>query len=102
MMALFTIGYAGHTPSTLVAVLREAGVRRVVDVRAFASSRKPGFSRRALGASLAEAGIGYEHLRELGNPFRNLYRSGRPADGEERYREYVRTQPALDELAARL
>jgi uncharacterized protein (DUF488 family) len=77
---LATIGYEHATPTALVAALREAGVATVVDVRALANSRKPGFAKRALSASLAEAGIRYEHLPALGTPAagREAARSGRP------------------------
>jgi len=68
----------------------------VIDVRERPWSRKPGFSKTALAASLAEAGIGYEHMRELGNPFRS------DPEWKERYREHVRELPALRGLAARL
>ncbi len=54
-MRLFTIGYEHATPATLVRALHEAGVRTLVDVRAVANSRKPGFSKRALAAALEEA-----------------------------------------------
>lgn len=79
--AVFTIGYEGATPDRLVATLRQAGVRRLVDVRALANSRRPGFAKRALSAALEEAGIGYEHLRALGTPAegRAAVRAGRPA-----------------------
>ena len=78
---IFTIGYEATTPDRLVAALRAAGVRRLVDVRALANSRRPGFAKRALSAALAEAGIGYEHLRALGTPAagRAAVRAGRPA-----------------------
>ena len=45
-----------------------AGIRLLIDVRAVASSRRPGFSKRLLAGGLAEAGIGYLHLRPLGTP----------------------------------
>ena len=51
-----------------VAALRNAGVERVIDVRAVAASRRPGFSKTALAGALQEAGIAYEHLRALGTP----------------------------------
>lgn len=78
---IFTIGYEGTTPDRLVAALRQAGVQKLVDVRALANSRRPGFAKRALSAALAEAGIGYEHLRALGTPAegRAAVREGRPA-----------------------
>ena len=40
----------------------------MIDVRAVAASRRPGFSKTALGGALQEAGIAYEHLRALGTP----------------------------------
>src|SRR4028119_55833 len=67
-MRIFTIGYEGATQAELVAALRAAGVERVIDVRAVPLSRKPGFSKNVLAAGLAEAGIGYVHLKALGTP----------------------------------
>lgn len=65
---LATIGYEGTTVQRVVEVLLEAGVALLVDVRAVASSRRPGFSKTRLAAHLEEAGIGYLHLRGLGTP----------------------------------
>jgi uncharacterized protein (DUF488 family) len=48
--------------------LTAMGVSRLVDVRLNPISRKPGLSKTALRHVLAEAGIAYEHRRELGNP----------------------------------
>lgn len=77
---IFTIGYEEATPPRLVAALKAAGVATLVDVRALANSRKPGFAKRALSAALAEAGIGYQHLPALGTPAagRQAAREGRP------------------------
>ena len=79
---ILTVGYEGTTPAGLMAALRDSGVRVLVDVRALANSRKPGFAKTALTASLEQAGIGYLHLRALGTPAegRAAARSGRPAD----------------------
>jgi uncharacterized protein (DUF488 family) len=65
---LFTIGYEGTTIDRVIAALRGAGVAHLLDVRALPNSRKPGFSRRQLEASAAEAGLRYTHLRGLGTP----------------------------------
>ena len=65
---IFTIGYEQSTVSDVVAALKAAGVERVLDVRAVAASRRPGFSKTALAGALNEAGIAYEHLRALGTP----------------------------------
>ncbi len=65
---LFTIGYEQTRPQSVLKTLTEARVQTLVDVRAVAASRKPGFSKRALAAALQEAGIGYLHLQKLGTP----------------------------------
>lgn len=65
---IFTIGYEGATQNEVIAALRQAGVERVIDVRAVPLSRKPGFSKNVLAAGLREAGIDYVHLRALGTP----------------------------------
>ena len=67
-MKLFTIGYEGVTMDEFLSALREAGVERVIDVRALPLSRRPGFSKTPLKNALAEAGIEYVHLRALGTP----------------------------------
>ncbi len=67
-MRIFTIGYEGATVDELIATLQGAGVRRLIDVRALPLSRRPGFSKSSLGASLGEAGIEYRHLKALGTP----------------------------------
>ena len=65
---LFTIGYEGADVARVIDALRAAGVTTLLDVRDAPISRKPGFSKRALEAALAAAGIAYVHLRWLGNP----------------------------------
>jgi uncharacterized protein (DUF488 family) len=103
---IYTAGYEQHRrPEDLVEVLRRAGIERLVDVRELPSSRRPGFSKGALARSLAGAGIEYEHARRLGNPkrYRDLYRSGRRADGERGYRAHIRNEAeAVDALLAAL
>ena len=67
-VTLFTIGYSGRTPATLVSALKSAGVEQVLDVRSVPRSRKPGFSREALRAFVESKGIAYVHLPQLGAP----------------------------------
>ena len=67
-MKVFTIGYEGATQADVIARLKAAGVRTLVDVRAVAASRRAGFSKTILGESLKAAGIDYVHLRGLGTP----------------------------------
>jgi uncharacterized protein (DUF488 family) len=66
----FTIGYAGRTLTEFVRLLVDSDVERVVDVRALPLSRRRGFSKSALSATLAEHGIEYVHIRRAGNPYR--------------------------------
>lgn len=79
---IFTIGYEGSTQPELIAALRQAGVERVIDVRAVPLSRKPGFSKNVLAAGLKEAGIDYVHLKALGTPpaGREAARKGRTGE----------------------
>ena len=67
-MTIFTIGYEATTMSDFIAALQAAKVERVIDVRALPLSRRPGFSKSSLAASLAEVGIDYRHLKALGTP----------------------------------
>ncbi|MEP6968190.1 MAG: DUF488 domain-containing protein, partial [Pseudomonadota bacterium] len=57
--ALATIGYEAATLDQVIGRLRGAGVEIVIDVRAVAASRRPGFSKTMLAASLAAAGVDY-------------------------------------------
>ena len=66
--ALYTIGYEKAAFAPFLAVLHEAGVKRVIDVRDLPLSRRAGFSKTALAAGLAASGIAYTHLRPLGTP----------------------------------
>jgi uncharacterized protein (DUF488 family) len=81
--ALFTIGYERASQSGLIAALRDAGVDTLIDVRELPNSRRAGFSRKTLSASLAEAGIAYVHLKALGTP-----KAGRDANKAGRMREF--------------
>ena len=70
----YTIGYQGSRVEDFIAVLRRAGIETLIDVRDVPLSRKPGFSKSALAAALEQNGIGYVHLKGLGDP-----KSGREA-----------------------
>jgi len=64
--ALFTIGYEGRSPDEYFALLKEARVTLLADLRANPNSRKKGFAKRALAERSSAEGIRYEHLPELG------------------------------------
>ena len=101
-----TIGYEGATPTGLIEALRQAGVVTLVDVRALANSRRPGFAKRALSASLQEAGIAYIHMPALGTPAegRAAVRSGKPGTMRRIFGAHLKgteAQAALADLADR-
>lgn len=98
MHPLFTVGYEAITQDVLIGRLKAAGVEIVIDVRAVAASRRAGFSKTLLAASLAEAGIDYVHLRDLGTP-----KPGREAARKGRIAEMTRIfEDHLAEPAAQL
>ena len=96
-----TIGYEGATLEAVIGRLEAAGVGLVVDVRAVAASRRAGFSKRVLAASLEAAGIGYQHLRGLGTPKpgREAARRGRIAEMRAIYAAHLETPEARDDWA---
>jgi uncharacterized protein (DUF488 family) len=102
MKPLATIGYEASTQDAVIERLKSAGVELLVDVRAIAASRRAGFSKTVLAASLAEAGIGYVHLRQLGTPKpgREAARKGRIAEMTEIFEEHLAEPAAQLELAA--
>jgi len=84
-----------------IAKLKVAGVKTVIDVRAVASSRKAGYSKTLLAASLAEAGIGYYHLQKLGTPKagRDAARAGRADEMRAIFNAHMEEPAAQVELA---
>jgi uncharacterized protein (DUF488 family) len=108
MTRVWTIGYERLLPEELVAELRAAGVRRVIDVRYRPQSRRPGMSKTRLGDLLAEHGIAYESRRGLGTPpdIRHLFRAGRTTEARASFLDHVETtgvaelEALADELPA--
>jgi len=93
---LYTVGYEARTQAEFLDVLTAASVRRVIDVRAVAASRRPGFSKTGLAAALRERGIDYLHLRALGTPKegREAARKGKTAQMREIYAGQLATPEA--------
>jgi uncharacterized protein (DUF488 family) len=97
---LFTIGYQETPPTAVLNELEHAGVKLLVDVRAVASSRRPGFSKNQLASGLKERGIGYLHLQGLGTPKegRLAARSGDVKALERIYAKHLKTPLAKQEM----
>jgi uncharacterized protein (DUF488 family) len=96
-----TIGYEKATPDQVFAALRAAGIETLVDIREVPWSRRPGFSKGALSAKAAEAGIGYVHLKGLGTPAegREANKAGRLEDFEAIFRAHMSSAAAQADLA---
>ncbi len=95
MIALATIGYAAAPQAKVIEALKAAGVEVLIDVRAVAASRRAGFSKGLLSASVADAGMTYVHLRDLGTPKpgRIAARHGRTAEMREIFEAHM-AEPA--------
>ena len=100
-MRIFTIGYERATVGEFLGALQQAGVERVIDVRAVPNSRRPGFSKTVLSNALAEEGIDYVHLRALGTPAdgRAAARAGRNEDLKRIYAGQLELPEAIAECA---
>ncbi|ARQ01199.1 DUF488 family protein [Pseudorhodoplanes sinuspersici] len=98
--ALFTIGYEQTRPDAVMAALKKARVQLLVDTRAVAASRKPGFSKRQLAATLGENSIAYLHLQKLGTPAegRQAARSGQIDKLWRIYDKHLKTHDAIEAM----
>ena len=105
MRTLFTIGHQQAKPDAVLGEFKRAKIDLLVDIRAVAASRRPGFSKRQLAASLDQAGIAYIHLQKLGTPAQGR-QAARAGDLDTLWRIYdkhIKTpeaQAALGELLA--
>lgn len=97
-----TIGYEGTTVERFLHALKSADVELLIDVRAVARSRRPGFAKTALAANLETAGIDYLHLRGLGTPpdGRAAARAGRYDELRQIYAAALETAEAQADLAS--
>lgn len=101
---LHTIGYEGLDTPDFLSLLSKHDIETLVDIRELPLSRKSGFSKKALAASVKRRGIGYVHLPQLGSPkaIRNRYRDDRNWTRYQRdFLKYLATQDeAIAGLAA--
>jgi uncharacterized protein (DUF488 family) len=97
---LFTVGYEQARPAAVLGELKRAKIELLVDTRAVAASRRPGFSKRQLAAALQEEDIGYIHLQKLGTPAegRAAARGGDTAALWRIYDKHIRGAEAQNEL----
>lgn len=100
MTTLWTIGYEDATVKRFLEAVTDAGVELLVDVRAVASSRRPGFAKTRLAENLAGVGVEYLHLRALGTPAegRAAARAGRHDEMRRVFAEHLAGDAAQAEL----
>jgi uncharacterized protein (DUF488 family) len=106
-MVIWSMGHSTRPIEAFLELLTAHGIRRLVDIRTIPQSRRhPHFGQAPLARSLADAGIGYTHLRGLGG-----LRKPSPASintawqnaSFRGYADYMQTPAftaALDELLA--
>jgi uncharacterized protein (DUF488 family) len=64
---IWTIGHSNRTEESFMSILKLHRIETLVDIRSFPGSAKyPYFNKEFLSAILANAGIAYYHLPELG------------------------------------
>ena len=102
---LWTIGHSTREWSVFVAMLREAGIEALADVRRFAGSRRhPQFHGRAMAQALPREGIQYLPMPELGGrraPRSDSRNTAWRNSGFRGYADYMETpewQAARDRL----
>jgi uncharacterized protein (DUF488 family) len=95
-LRLWTIGHSTRSEEEFLALLKEAGIATLVDVRRFPGSRKfPHFNRDALAASLTAVGVAYQHAVELGGrrkPSPDSHNTAWRNDSFRAYADYMETQ----------
>ncbi|HEY8466226.1 MAG TPA: DUF488 domain-containing protein [Solirubrobacterales bacterium] len=66
-MEIWTIGHSTHSLEQFVALLRDAGIEALADVRTLPKSRRnPHFARESLERELPARGFRYRHIKRLG------------------------------------
>jgi uncharacterized protein (DUF488 family) len=106
LATLYTIGHSTRTIEELISVLRAHEIQTLVDIRAFPVSRRlPHFNRESLEASLADPGIRYLWMKDLGG-YRKKIRADSPNTGLRNasfrnYADYMLT-PEFDATIAKL
>lgn len=102
-VVLYSIGYEAMELSVFIEKLKRNGIKKLIDVRENAISRKRGFAKNALNQALMEVGINYVHMKELGSPqgARNeLHSNNNWVEFSKKYKQHLEGQrEALVELS---
>ena len=100
MERLLTIGYQDTTQAAVLDALGRAAATILVDVRAIAASRRPGFAKSQLASGVSSIGLAYLHLRGLGTPAdgRMAARTGHHEEMRRIYGRHLHTPEAQHDL----
>jgi len=106
MATVYTIGHSTRTQEKFLALLRAHRITRVVDIRAFPTSKRhPQFNRETMQTWLAEAGVEYVWEKELGGrrgkSLQDSPNKGLRNDSFRNYADYMLT-PQFQLAAERL
>jgi uncharacterized protein (DUF488 family) len=100
---ILSLGHSVRPQEETLALLRENGVTLLADVRAYPRSRRnPQYNSDAFAQALAEAGIAYRHLPELGGmrkPKAASVNEGLKEEGFRGFADYMQTPEFAASLA---
>jgi len=85
----FTIGYEGKSIIQFIERLKKLGIEQLLDVREIPLSRKNGFAKNALRKALADNGIVYKHLPELGSPSEIRHKLHKDGNYDQFFKDYT-------------
>lgn len=107
-MEIYTVGHSTHSQQEFLRLLNEAGIEKLVDVRAFPGSRKfPHFHQAQMRHWLPDNDIAYQHCPHLGGRRRkskeidNEVNDGWQNQSFHNYADYTLTaefQEAIEQL----
>lgn len=100
---LWTVGHSQLPAAAFMALLAPERIERIADVRRFPVSRRhPQFNENALAKMLAQAGLDYVHLPELGGrrePLADSRNTGWREAGFRGYADYMETAAFANGMA---
>lgn len=100
---VYTLGHSTRPLDAFIAMLKAHAITRIVDVRTVPRSRhNPQFDRDTLPSSLADEGIGYEHVPGLGGfrrPHEGSLNTGWRNLSFRGYADYMQTPAFAEQLA---
>jgi len=92
---VYTIGYEGKGFDEFLKLLEKHGLKQVIDVRSYPTSKRSEFDKENLKEELFKASIKYQHLAKLGGLRDKYYEE--IMEGEEWRSEYEKLKELAEE-----